>query len=221
MTNRTLPIDDQLYRYLLDHSLRESATMKRLRELTAQHQWSGWQIAPEQAQFMALLVELTAAKRIIEVGTFTGYSALAMAAAMPEDGQLICCDVSEEFTSIARTFWEEANVASRIDLRIAPAMETLDQLLQDDQQGCFDMVFIDADKAAYADYYERSLVLLKSGGLVLFDNTLWDGRVADQRVTDEDTVAIRRINEQLHKDQRVSLSLVPIGDGLTLARKRS
>jgi predicted O-methyltransferase YrrM len=170
---------------------------------------------------MALLVELTAAKRIIEVGTFTGYSALAMAAAMPEDGQLICCDVSEEFTSIARTFWEEANVASRIDLRIAPAMETLDQLLQDDQQGCFDMVFIDADKAAYADYYERSLVLLKSGGLVLFDNTLWDGRVADQRVTDEDTVAIRRINEQLHKDQRVSLSLVPIGDGLTLARKRS
>lgn len=220
MTNRSVNLNDQLYQYLLDHSVRETGTMKKLREVTLQQEMARMQIAPEQGQFMALLVELISAKRIIEIGTFTGYSALAMASAMPADGKLICCDISEEWTSIGRPFWQEAGVASRIELRIAPAVKTLDQLIQDKQVGSFDMAFIDADKTSYNDYYERCLVLLRPGGLILFDNTLWGGDVADEQVNDEDTVAIRRLNEKLHTDERVSISLVPIGDGLTLAIKR-
>lgn len=220
MTNRTLILDDRLYQYLLDHSLRETETMQRLRQLTSQHEMARMQIGPEQGQFMALLVELMGARRIIEIGTFTGYSALAMASAMPEDGQLICCDVSEEWTAVGLPFWQQAGVASRIDLRIAPALETLDRLIDEKRVGLFDMAFVDADKTAYQEYYERCLDLLRPGGLIVFDNMLWDGKVADETVDDEDTLAIRHLNEKLHTDNRVSISLLPIGDGLTLARKR-
>lgn len=221
MTNRSINLDDRLYAYLLEQSSRENDIMRRLRERTASHELARMQIAPEQAQFMALLIELIGARRIIEIGTFTGYSAMAMAQALPADGQLICCDISAEWTAIGRPFWREAGVESRIDLRIAPALETLDDLIEQGQQGRFDMAFIDADKTAYADYYERCLVLLRTGGLVLIDNVLWSGRVIDDEADDEDTRAIRAFNEQLHHDRRVSLSLLPLGDGLTLAMKRS
>jgi predicted O-methyltransferase YrrM len=220
MSNRTIPVDARLHGYLLEHSLRESAVKRRLREVTASLEQSGMQIAPEQGQFMALLVELIGARRIIEIGTFTGYSALCMAEAMPADGALICCDLSEEWTGIARGFWREAGVEERIDLRLAPALETLDALLADGREGQFDMAFIDADKGNYTRYFERCLTLVRPGGLILFDNTLWDGRVADPDDQEEDTRAIRALNDRLLGDQRVTLSLVPIGDGLTLARKR-
>ncbi|SDX67223.1 O-methyltransferase, partial [Thiocapsa roseopersicina] len=205
---------------LLEHSLRESDVKRRLRELTASLEWSGMQIAPEQGQFMALLVELSGARRIVEIGTFTGYSALCLAEAMPADGTLICCDLSEEWTGIARGFWREAGVEERIDLRLAPALETLDALLAQGGEGRFDMAFIDADKGNYTRYFDRCLTLVRPGGLILFDNTLWDGRVADPQDQDEDTRAIRALNDRLLGDRRVTLSLVPIGDGLTLARKR-
>jgi len=220
VSNRTLAIDDLLYRYLLKHSVRESPVMRELRELTSGHEMARMQIAPEQGQFMALLVELLAPKRIVEIGTFTGYSALCMAQAMPADGKLICCDVSEEWTAIGRPFWRRAGVEDRIDLRIAPALETLDGLIQAGEAGRFDIAFIDADKTNYANYYERCLELLRPGGLLMFDNTLWGGSVANSSNQDEDTVALRELNSRLHRDERVSISLVPIGDGLTLARKR-
>ena len=220
MTNRTLTLDDRLYRYLLDHSLRETPLMRELREVTQRQEMSRMQISPEQGQFMALLVELLGARRIIEVGTFTGYSALCMAQAMPADGEMICCDTSESWTAIGLPFWEHAGVSARIDLRIAPALETLDQLLASGRAGEFDLAFIDADKTNYLNYFESCLALLRPGGLLMFDNTLWDGAVADPQVSDADTLALRALNRQLHADQRVSLSLVPIGDGLTLARKR-
>jgi predicted O-methyltransferase YrrM len=220
MSNRTIPIDERLHGYLLEHSLRESDVKRRLREVTASLECSGMQIAPEQGQFMALLVELIGARRIVEIGTFTGYSALCMAEAMPTDGALICCDLSEEWTGIARGFWREAGVEERIDLRLAPALETLDALLAQGREGQFDMAFIDADKANYTQYFDRCLTLVRPGGLILFDNTLWGGRVADPQDRDEDTRAIRALNDRLLGDQRVTLSLVPIGDGLTLARKR-
>lgn len=220
MSNRTTPIDERLYKYLLEHSVRESDLKRRLREVTASLEMSRMQIAPEQGQFMALLVELIGARRIIEVGTFTGYSALCMAEAMPVDGTLICCDVSDEWTGIARGFWREAGVEEHIDLRLAPALETLDTLLAQGKVGQFDLAFIDADKGNYAHYFERCLTLLRPGGLILIDNTLWDGRVADLEDKEEDTQAIRAFNDQLLEDRRVTISLVPIGDGLTLARKR-
>jgi O-methyltransferase len=220
MSNRTIPIDDRLYGYLLEHSLRESAVKRRLREATASLGPSSMQIAPEQGQFMALLVELIGARRIIEVGTFTGYSALCMAEAMPDDGLLICCDISDEWTGIARGFWREAGVEQRIDLRLAPALETLDALLAEGLEGQLDMAFIDADKPNYTNYFERCLTLLRRGGLMLVDNTLWGGCVADPEDRDEDTRAIRALNDRLLGDERVTLSLVPIGDGLTLVRKR-
>lgn len=220
MSNRTLPLTDSLYRYLLDHSLREDAVARALRERTAGHEWAGMQISPEQGQFMGLLVELTGARRIIEVGTFTGYSALCLARALPADGRLICCDLSEEWTAIGMSYWEQAGVRGRIDLRIAPALETLDALLAEGRAGQFDMAFIDADKANYLNYYERCLRLLRHGGLVLIDNTLWGGSVADPADQQADTLAIRELNDALHADERITLSLVPIGDGLTLARKR-
>ncbi len=220
MTKRSIELNDRLYQYLLDHSLRENAIMRRLREATATHELARMQISPEQAQFMALLIELMGARNIIEIGTFTGYSALAMAQALPADGRLICCDISTQWTDTGRPYWREAGVESRIDLRIAPALDTLDALISDAQAGRFDMVFIDADKTAYADYYERALVLLRKGGLILFDNMLWSGRVLDAAVDDEDTQAIRALNARLHGDERISLSLLPVGDGLTLARKR-
>lgn len=168
---------------------------------------------------MALLVELMQASYILEVGTFTGYSALAMAQVLPEHGQIICCDVSKEWTDIGRAVWREAGVSAKIDLRLAPAMQTLDALLATGEHGRFDMAFVDADKTNYLNYYEKCLQLLKPGGLLLFDNTLWGGDVADASIQDDDTVAIRALNSRLHQDNRVSISLVPIGDGLTLARK--
>jgi predicted O-methyltransferase YrrM len=220
MTNATLPLSDTLYRYLLDHSLRETPLLHKLREVTSQQELSRMQIAPEQGQFMALLVELLGAKRIIEIGTFTGYSALCMAQALPPGGELVCCDLDRKWTDIARSFWREAGVDDRISLHLAPALDTLDQLLQQGAAGSFDMAFIDADKPNYLNYYERCLQLLRTGGLLLFDNTLWGGAVADPRDQEPDTLAIRELNHTLHRDERVSISLVPIGDGLTLARKR-
>jgi caffeoyl-CoA O-methyltransferase len=220
MTNRTIALTDSLYEYLIDVSLRESPTQLALREETATMPNAGMQIAPEQGQFMAMLARLSGARRYLEVGVFTGYSALAVAAALPEEGRVVACDVSHEWTAIARRHWRAAGVDHKIDLRLAPANRTLDELLAAGQGGSFDLAFIDADKEAYLGYYERVLALLRPGGLVCVDNTLWDGRVADPEIADADTVALRHFNEVLHRDERVDLSLVPIGDGLTLARKR-
>ena len=194
--------------------------MRRLREETASMEQANMQIGPEQGQFMALLVEFIGARSVLEVGTFTGYSALAMAAALPENGALVACDVSEEWTAIGRRYWEEAGVAHKIELRLAPALETLDALLAEGRAGTFDFAFIDADKEGYDAYYERALELVRLGGLIALDNTLWEGKVVDPAATDVDTEAIRAINKKLAADERVTLSMVPIGDGLTLARKR-
>lgn len=220
MSTRSIQLTDPLYDYLLAVSLRETDLQRRLREETAANPMSRMQISPEQGQFMALLARLIGARRCIEVGVFTGYSSLAVALALPADGSIVACDVSEEWTAVARRYWAEAGVAARIDLRLAPALETLDSLLADGGQGSFDLAFIDADKTNYLAYYERVFELLRPGGLVVVDNTLWSGRVADPAVDDEDTLALRHFNECLHRDQRVDLSLLPVGDGLTLARRR-
>jgi predicted O-methyltransferase YrrM len=220
VTRRTNHLPDDLYRYLLDVSVREADVLRRLREETATLPNANMQIGPEQGQFMGLLVELIGAKYALEVGTFTGYSALAVAMALPFDGRVIACDLSEEWTSIGRPFWEEAGQAHKIELRLGPAIDSLDGLLAQGRAGGFDFAFIDADKGGYAAYFERCLQLVRRGGLIAIDNTLWEGKVVDAEVTDEDTEAIRRFNEKLKDDERVSLSLVPIGDGLTLARKR-
>ena len=220
MSNQSINLNDQLYRYFQSVSLREPDILTQLRQETAQHSMSQMQIAPEQGQFMALLVQLLGAKKTLEVGVFTGYSSLVVALALPPDGKVVACDVSEEYTSIARRYWQQAGVADKIDLHIAPALETLDQLLAAGQAGTFDFAFIDADKSNYDGYYERSLQLVRSGGLVAIDNVLWYGKVADPQVQDKSTNSIRAFNQKLHQDSRVSLSMVPIGDGLTLARKR-
>lgn len=219
MTQRTLELDDRLYQYLLDVSLRESPLLARLREETARSSSARWQIAPEQGQFMALLVRLTGARRIVEVGTFTGYSALCMAEAMGEQGRMICCDLPGDYNATALRYFAEAGVAARIELRLAPALDSL-QALEDEGQGGFDLIFIDADKANYPAYLERALRLLRQGGLVLFDNTLWSGRVLQREPDSADTRAIQALNRALRDDQRVDLSLLPLGDGLTLCRKR-
>ena len=220
MSNRTIDLTDTLYDYLLSVSLRETDLQRRLREETATLSMARMQISPEQGQFMALIARLVAARRCLEVGVFTGYSSLAVALALPEDGRIVACDVSEEWTAIARRYWAAAGVADRIDLRLAPAIDTLDALIAAGDAGTYDLAFIDADKTSYLAYYERALVLLRPGGLLMTDNTLWSGRVADPEVGDADTVALRHYNEHLHRDARIDLSLVPIGDGLTLARKR-
>lgn len=220
MSNRSIGLDGRLYEYLLSVSLREHPVLAALRAETASHPRVNMQIAPEQGQFMALLVKLLGATRCIEVGVFTGYSSLAVALAMPATGRLVACDISEEYTAVARRHWEQAGVAGRIDLRIAPALETLDAMLAAGGAGAWDFAFVDADKGGYAEYYERLLELLRPGGLIAVDNTLWDGDVADPGNQEPDTLAIRAFNEKLHADQRIDLSLVPIGDGLTLARKR-
>ncbi|MEJ2061332.1 MAG: class I SAM-dependent methyltransferase [Gammaproteobacteria bacterium] len=220
MSVRTLTMTDPLYDYLLRVSVREPELLARLRAETAELPEARMQISPEQGQFMGLLVELLGVRRAVEVGTFTGYSALCMAQAMPADGRLVCCDVSRRWTDIARRYWREAGLDDRIELHRAPAIETLDRLLAEGGAGRFDFAFIDADKAGYLDYYERCLTLVRRGGLVALDNTLWGGSVADPEDRSEDTRAIRELNEQLYGDERVTLSLLPIGDGLTLARKR-
>ncbi len=219
MSNQSINLDDRLYSYFQSVSLQEPAILTQLRQETAQQPMSQMQIAPEQGQFMALLVQLMGAKRTLEVGVFTGYSALVVALALPPDGKVVACDVSEEYTTIARRYWHQAGVADKIELHLAPALETLDRLLATGQAGTFDFAFIDADKSNYDGYYERSLQLVRSGGLVAIDNVLWSGRVADPQVQDNRTNSIRAFNQKVHKDKRVSLSLVPIGDGLTLARK--
>lgn len=220
MSNRSIGLDGPLYEYLLAASLREHPVLAKLRAETAAHPKVNMQISPEQGQFMALLVKLMGATRCIEVGVFTGYSSLAIALALLPTGRLFACDISEEYTAVARRYWDEAGVAGRIDLRIAPALETLEALLANGGAGGFDFGFIDADKGAYGEYYERLLALLRPGGLVAVDNTLWDGAVADEADREPDTVAIREFNARLRDDPRIDLSLVPIGDGLTLARKR-
>lgn len=221
MSSRTISMTDGLYAYLQTVGWREPEILARLRAETKELGGAaGMQISPEQGQFMALLVTLTGARRIVEVGTFTGYSALSMALALPADGRIVCCDVSEDYTAIARRFWAEAGVADRIDLRIAPALETLAALRAEGGEATIDMVFIDADKGNYAAYVEEALALLRPGGLVMIDNVLWGGSVADAADTRPDTVAIRDLNAALVADDRVDLCLVPIGDGLTLARKR-
>jgi predicted O-methyltransferase YrrM len=222
MSNRTIQVTDDLYEYLLSVSSREPDVLRRLREETAAATGDRFrmQISPEQGQFMQLLARLTGARRALEVGVFTGYSSLAVALAMPDDGRLVACDVSEEWTSIARRYWAEAGVAGKIDLRLAPATETLAGLVAAGEAGTYDFAFVDADKGNYATYYERALELLRPGGLIAVDNTLWSGRVADPSVDDPDTAAIRAFNETVHRDERVDLSLLPVGDGLTLALKR-
>lgn len=223
MSNRTIQVDDRLYDYLLAHSSREDDLLRRLRAETAKMPMARMQIGPEQGQFMALLTELTGAKRAIEVGTFTGYSSICVARALPKDGKLICCDVSEEYTAVARKYWAEAGLTEKIELKLAPATETLDALLAAGGANTYDLGFIDADKENYDQYYERLLQLIRPGGLIMIDNVLWGGDVADPTIGDadnKDTAAIRRLNAKVVRDERVSMSLVPIGDGLTLARKR-
>jgi predicted O-methyltransferase YrrM len=220
MSSRTIPMTDRLYDYLLKVSLREPPLLAALRTETAKMPMAGMQISPEQGQFMALLAELIGARKAIEVGTFTGYSALCVAGALPPDGKLIACDISEEFTSVARRYWAKSGIGDRIELRLAPALDTLKSLLADGGAGSFDFAFIDADKTQYDAYYEAILKLLRPGGLITIDNVLWSGAVADGRKRDADTLALRALNEKLKTDKRISLSMLPIGDGLTLARKR-
>lgn len=220
MSRRTTPLTDDLYDYLLDASLREPAILRRLREETASLEKANMQISPEQGQLLGLLMELLGARRVLEVGTFTGYSALCMALAMPDDAHVVACDIDEDWTSMARRYWDEAGVGGRIELRLAPAVETLAELLSDGQAATFDFAFLDADKRNLDTYYEQALRLVRPGGIVAVDNTLWHGRVVDPEDQEPATEAIRAFNEKVRDDDRVSLSLVPIGDGLTLARKR-
>ncbi|MBM3584071.1 MAG: SAM-dependent methyltransferase [Alphaproteobacteria bacterium] len=220
MSPRTIGLPAPLYDYLLSVSVREPPVLARLRAETAKLTMAMMQIGPDQGQFMRLLVQLIGAKRTIEVGVFTGYSSLSVALGLPPGGRIIACDVSEEWTAIARRYWTKAGVAKKIDLRLAPATRTLDGLIKAKGAGTFDFAFIDADKANYDAYYERCLKLVRKGGLIAIDNVLWDGAVIDPAKRDADTRAIRALNRKLHKDKRVDVSMVPISDGLTLARKR-
>lgn len=220
MANRSLGLNDQLYRYILDHSVHEPEVLAALRQETAQHPMGQMQIAPEQGQLMTLLVQLLGVKKALEVGVFTGYSALSVALALPPDGTLLACDVSEEYTAIARRYWAKAGVTDKIDLRLAPAIETLNQLIENGEGNSFDFAFIDADKSNYPTYYEQALKLVRPGGLIVIDNVLWSGRVADAATQDNRTKAIRAFNDVLYRDERIVMSLVPIADGLTLAMKK-
>jgi caffeoyl-CoA O-methyltransferase len=217
---RSIGLREDLHRYLLDVSLREPDVMRRLREETARRENASMQIAPEQGQFMALLVRLIGAERTLEIGTFTGYSALAVALALPAHGRVTACEIDAEYADTARRWWTEAGVAGKIEVRVAPASETLDRMLEEGLAGRFDFAFIDADKEGYSGYWERCLVLVRRGGLVVVDNVLWDGRVADPTNVEESPKAIRAFNARVRDDERVDLSLVPVGDGLTLARVR-
>jgi len=219
MSNKTLGLPKTIYDYLLSISVREPKILQRLREETAKLPMSTMQIAPEQGQLLSLLVQSLQPKRCLEVGVFTGYSSLVVALALPADGHITACDVSEEWTTIARRYWEEAGVQDKIDLYLAPALQTLDRLIAHGEAGRFDFAFIDADKENYQGYYERALTLVRSGGLIAIDNTLWGGRPADPQADDASTRSIRAFNQRLFKDTRVRISLVPIGDGMTLALK--
>jgi predicted O-methyltransferase YrrM len=220
MANRTIGISDELAAYVVEVGTREPDILARLREETAAIPQHGMQIAPEEGAFLAMLVQLIGARRCIEIGTFTGYSSLAVALALPEDGSILCCDVSEEWTSLARTYWAEAGVGSKIDLRIGPAADTLARLVAEGEEATYDFAFVDADKSGYDGYYERLLQLVRPGGLIAFDNTLWGGRVLDVHAEDEDTRAIRALNAKLAGDERITLCMLPVADGVTLARRR-
>jgi caffeoyl-CoA O-methyltransferase len=220
MSSRNNNIPEPIYDYILASSLRDRPELKALRDETAAMPMARMQISPDQGQFMALLVKATGARKAIEVGTFTGYSALVVAGALPADGKLVACDVSEEYTSVGRPHWEKAGLAHKIDLRLGPAVETLDAMIAAGESGQYDMAFIDADKENYGLYYERCLTLLRPGGLILVDNVLWGGRVADPDEQDESTQAIRALTKKMHADERIDFSLLPVGDGLSLAVKR-
>lgn len=217
---KSITLTQPLYDYLLAHSLRETDVQRSLRQDTAKRPMALMQAPPEEAQFLALLVELIGARNCLEVGVFTGYSTLAMALALPEDGRIIACDIDEETTAIARDYWRQAGVDERIDLRIGDARKTLQDLIEDGNAGQVDMAFLDADKTGYAEYYEQILTLLRPRGLLVIDNVLWNGAVADPAKSNESTDALRALNKQLHTDQRITLSMLPVGDGLTLAVKR-
>ncbi len=219
MTLRTLQIDEPLYRYVLAHSVREHPAQAALREATRSQPHAGMQIGPDQGQFMALLVKLLGAKRTLEVGTFTGYSALAVALALPPDGRVLACDISDEYTRVGKPFWSQAGVAHKIDLVLGPALATLDARLASGEAASYDFAFIDADKVNYDAYYERCLQLVRTGGVIAFDNTLWSGAVA-KPAQDDDTRALQALNDKLHADERIDIALLTVGDGLTLARKR-
>ena len=220
MTKQTTGLEKTLAEYIQSISLREPDILRQLREETANLSMAQMQISPEQGQLMALLVQLMGAKKTLEIGVFTGYSALAVALALPIDGKMIACDISEEYTAIAKDFWTRAGVSEKIDVRIAPALETLEKLITEGEAESFDLAFIDADKRNYENYYEQALTLLRLGGLILIDNVLWSGKVTDPTITDKQTQAIREFNQKLHQDSRISLSVVAIADGLTLALKR-
>jgi len=215
-----IPITTELYQYVLRHGVRESDLLRRLREETATLPRGDMQIAPEQGPLLAILVQLMGARKVLEIGTFTGYSALCIASALPADGRLTCCDISEEFTSIALRYWAESEHGGKITLKLGPALETLDTMLANGDDGTFDYVFIDADKENSVGYYDRAYRLARAGGLIVVDNTLWDGRVLDAGDSDPRTIAIRELNAKLHADERVSLSFLPFADGLTLTVKR-
>jgi predicted O-methyltransferase YrrM len=219
MAHRRTTIDDVLYDYVVARGVREHPAQAGLREATKSLPNAGMQIGPDQGQFLGFLARLVGARRAIEVGVFTGYSALAVALALPDDGYLLACDVSEAWTSIGKPFWAAAGGATKIDLRLGPAIATLDAELAAGAAGSFDFAFIDADKSSYDDYFERCLQLLRAGGVVAIDNVLWGGAVAKPG-GDADTVALKRLNDKLHADSRIDISLLPIGDGVTLARKR-
>lgn len=220
MSNQTLGFNDQLHQYLLSISVHEAEILTQLRQETAQLPMSQMQIAPEQGQFMSFLIKLIGVKKALEIGVFTGYSSLITAMALPEDGKLIACDLDEKYTAIARQYWQKAGVDHKITLHLAPALETLDQLLAQGEAETFDFIFIDADKRNYPNYYEKSLKLLKKGGLIAVDNVLWSGKVADRDIQDKQTQAIRDFNNQIYQDDRVIITLIPIADGLTLAIKK-
>ncbi len=219
MSTRPTPIDDRLWSYLCEVSLREHPLLAELREETARLPDAECQISPEQGQLMGLLVRLMDARRALEIGTFTGYSSLTVALALPPDGKLVCCDMSEEWTSVARRYWEKAGVARKVELRLGPAAKTLERMSGDGEKGSYDFAFVDADKTGYRGYYERCLELLRPGGLAIFDNMLWEGKVADSRARDRDTQAIRELNAFASRDPRVASSLLQVGDGVLLAMK--
>jgi predicted O-methyltransferase YrrM len=220
MSRSTINMTDDLLAYVRSIGVREDADLRALREETAAHPRAQMQISAEQGQFMALLVELIGARKVVEVGTFTGYSAMWMSKAMGANGRIVCLDISAEFTSIAKRHWAQAGINDRIDLRLAPAAESLKAMIAAGETGQFDFAFIDADKTGYDTYYESALTLLRPGGLIAIDNVLWNGAVVDMSDQSADTNALRALNEKISKDARVTMSLVPIGDGLTLARKR-
>ncbi|MED5266119.1 MAG: class I SAM-dependent methyltransferase [Candidatus Neomarinimicrobiota bacterium] len=220
MSNQTISITDSIYKYLCENSLREDEVLSSLRAYTYRMEQRNMQISPEQGQFMQLLIKLIGAKNTIEIGVFTGYSSLCVALALPLDGKIIACDISTKYTDIAEKYWKDANVRDKIDLRIGPALDTLQKLIDKGLSNTFDFSFIDADKINYDNYYELCLKLLRPGGLIAIDNVLWSGDVVDERINDIDTESIRSLNKKIYIDKRVDISILPIGDGLTLALKK-